>query len=407
MKRTPFSRREKLSLSGAALAVLLLGSFGWLLTKAKSLGAMPPHAAMPSPNGFDLYVAAAQAMTRPNPPVDASTDNKRRTPQVAAKLYTPARRAAFVLANAKTWNLMQQARAAQTQHPDIRGNLLAKIPYGPLRDLARGKAIEAKHFKDQKRWDLALQSGLKNMEMGHDIEHGASFIGSLVAIAVQSIGAASLDDVPPHLSAAQAKTGARQLEKIIANGAAPAEVLSEEKWIMLSNMRSTFGGNSSRFAGIVISPFTAPIGPMMDKYIAESSEPRGLQSAPPLPGGVFGGLAAPLHPLFKKSGFNYARRETLESSLLLRLALRAYRLETGSYPDTLAQLAPKYLAQVPRDAFGRGEAMRYRKSSDSYLAWSIGSDGRDDGGKSITTRTPVSKRLTVMTYSLGDVVIKP
>ncbi len=406
MKRTPFSRTEKRLLLGGALVVLLLGGLGFALATRKNSGGIPPHAPLPNPNGFDLYVAAANAMTRPHPPVDENSDRKKRSPQEAAKLYTPARRAAFVASNLKTWDLMQQARAAQTQHPDIRANWLAKLPYQPLRDLARGKTVEAKHFKDLNRWDLALQSGLDTIEMGRDIEHGAPILGSLVGIAVEAVGGASLEDLPPHLNAKDAKNGARRLEKIITAGTSPAEVLREEKWGALTAAQNNFGAQPNRWAGILMSPMTASIGPMMDKNIAEIAKPYPLQTNPPAPTGFFNRYAAVMYLQPKRYGFNVARRETSESQLLLRLALRAYRVENRAYPDTLAQLAPQYLGKIPRDAFGRGEPMRYRKNGDSYTIWSIGPDGKDDNGAPIPIK-PGKKRVVISATSRGDAVTRP
>ena len=90
----------------------------------------------------------------------------------------------------------------------------------------------------------------------------------------------------------------------------------------------------------------------------------------------------------------------------MRLALRAYRLENGAYPASLKPLAPKYLSQIPRDPFGRGEPWRYRKVGKTYLAWSIGPDGIDNKGISIPKK-PRSKRLFIDNKSLGDWVAKP
>ncbi len=367
MKRTGFSRAEKRLVIGGGLAVVLLGGLGFALTNNGNSSAIPPRAPMPQPNGFDLYVAAAKTMTRPNPPVDENSDRKKRTPQEAAKFYTPARRAAFVAANAKAWNLMIQARAAQTLHPNARGNLLFKGPYQPLRDLARAKGVKVKHFLDLNRPDLALQSGLDILEMGRDIEPGGGILGSLVGIAVEAVGSASIETVPVALDAASARNGARRLERIIRGGISPAEVLTEEKWSLLTLAQNNYGQPKNRMLTIATFRTPATIRARMDDYIAQSQKPWPLQTYAP-PANSFLNLFADLASSPKRYVFNATRRGAMESSLLLRLALRAYRVENGVYPDNLTQLAPKYLSKIPRDAFGRGEAMRYRKNGDSYLA---------------------------------------
>ncbi len=404
MQRT--SPRSKRLWVGGIFGAFALGVVGLVLLGARGASVIPPHAPMPSPNGFDLYAAAAKALTKPNPPVDEINDSRRATPQEAAQNYTPARRAAWVAANTRSWGLMKQARAAGSQHPDIRANVMARLPLGPMRDLARAKTIEAKHFKDLKRWDKALESGLDLFQMGRDIEHGAPLIGSLVGMAVESIGATSLENVPSHLSAPEAIAGVRRLQGIIAGAATPADVLREEKWTTLTLVRQNFGANSSGVTKAISGPFAAPIGSMMDAYIVQSEKPYGLQVTPPVPSGFFNTYAAILHSSPKGYGLSVARREALESLLLVRLALRAHRVERGSYPATLSSLAPQYLAKVPRDPFGSGEALRFRKSGDSYVVWSIGPDGKDDGGKPIPIK-PGKKRAVVDKKAVGDVVARP
>ena len=63
----------------------------------------------------------------------------------------------------------------------------------------------------------------------------------------------------------------------------------------------------------------------------------------------------------------------------ISLALSAYRANFGAYPDALEPLRPKYLARLPKDPFGDGD-LCYRREADGYLLYSIGPDGKDDGG---------------------------
>ncbi|HOD82558.1 MAG: hypothetical protein BWX88_00929 [Planctomycetes bacterium ADurb.Bin126] len=63
----------------------------------------------------------------------------------------------------------------------------------------------------------------------------------------------------------------------------------------------------------------------------------------------------------------------------LALALAAWRAEKGGYPETLSQLAPDYLKEVPIDLF-TGRPLAYRREGDGYLLYSVGMNRRDDGG---------------------------
>jgi hypothetical protein len=64
----------------------------------------------------------------------------------------------------------------------------------------------------------------------------------------------------------------------------------------------------------------------------------------------------------------------------LGFALAAYRADNGSYPDKLADLTPKYVAKVPTDLFSDSD-LHYKQEGDGYLLYSVGINGKDDGGK--------------------------
>lgn len=70
---------------------------------------------------------------------------------------------------------------------------------------------------------------------------------------------------------------------------------------------------------------------------------------------------------------------------IVSLALAAYRADHGSFPETLAELCPKYLADLPRDVFGDAP-FRYRRSAGEALLYSVGPNGCDDGGRSRPSR---------------------
>lgn len=62
------------------------------------------------------------------------------------------------------------------------------------------------------------------------------------------------------------------------------------------------------------------------------------------------------------------------------LAIERYRLATGSLPKTLAELRPTYIDAIPKDPFD-GKDLRYKKLETGFVVYSIGEDGKDDGGK--------------------------
>ncbi len=66
--------------------------------------------------------------------------------------------------------------------------------------------------------------------------------------------------------------------------------------------------------------------------------------------------------------------------LTTTLALRAYFLEHHRYPSSLQELVPTYLPALPGDPFALSGPVHYRSDGRSYLLYSVGPDGKDDGG---------------------------
>ena len=62
------------------------------------------------------------------------------------------------------------------------------------------------------------------------------------------------------------------------------------------------------------------------------------------------------------------------------LGAERFRLEEGRWPDSLEELVPTYIVAVPRDPFVPAP-IKLRKLPDGLFIYSVGYDGRDDGGK--------------------------
>jgi hypothetical protein len=69
----------------------------------------------------------------------------------------------------------------------------------------------------------------------------------------------------------------------------------------------------------------------------------------------------------------------------LGFALAAYRAERGRFPAGLADLTPHYVVKVPEDLFN-DSALHYRLEGKGYLLYSVGPNGKDDGGKTFEDR---------------------
>jgi hypothetical protein len=81
------------------------------------------------------------------------------------------------------------------------------------------------------------------------------------------------------------------------------------------------------------------------------------------------------------------RLKQVQDNLCVAFALEWYRRDHGRYPRTLEALAPKYLAQIPQDIFS-GKPLIYRPSEKGYLLYSVGINGKDEGGRSYDDDPP-------------------
>lgn len=75
-----------------------------------------------------------------------------------------------------------------------------------------------------------------------------------------------------------------------------------------------------------------------------------------------------------------ARMETARNTVVTAIALRRYQLRHHQLPAALEKLTPDLLPTVPVDCMD-GESLRYRRNTDgTFVLYSVGEDGKDDGG---------------------------
>ena len=65
--------------------------------------------------------------------------------------------------------------------------------------------------------------------------------------------------------------------------------------------------------------------------------------------------------------------------LVTAIALKRHQLRHGKFPASLDALTPGFLHEPPRDPID-GQSMRYRLQDGSFLLYSVGEDGVDNGG---------------------------
>jgi len=86
-----------------------------------------------------------------------------------------------------------------------------------------------------------------------------------------------------------------------------------------------------------------------------------------------------LTPVLLKIQISADQVEQHQRHLQLAIALALYHREKGLYPEKLSELIPKCLSTIPLDLFS-GKDVIYFRTAKGYRLYSVGPNGKDDGG---------------------------
>ncbi len=83
---------------------------------------------------------------------------------------------------------------------------------------------------------------------------------------------------------------------------------------------------------------------------------------------------------FEKTALACCRSQADMRCAAVTVALERYRQKHQRWPTELSELTPAFLPRVPLDALD-GKPLRYRQLTDGVMVYSVGLDGKDDGGR--------------------------
>jgi hypothetical protein len=90
------------------------------------------------------------------------------------------------------------------------------------------------------------------------------------------------------------------------------------------------------------------------------------------------------------------------------IALERYRLAHGEFPESLAGLAPQFIAQIPHDVINGGSLLYRRTPDGQFVLYSVGWNETDDGGVLVAGKGDLSHDESKLPIDLnqGDWVWK-
>jgi hypothetical protein len=428
-------RSERPLITASLIGIGLIGGVAaWKTHRdADPMIELPPALTLPSPNAYDFYAKAGELhetllkKTPNSKSIDPITDSS--IPQELSRLqlaqrYPTARKEAWLRANTPVLSTLRQG----FKYPFLL-NFDTKTgftEYSKSRKLARLLVIESHARAERGDWAGASRSALDVIHMGQAIPKGGPYISALVGQSIDSMGVREFESIVPKLDAKSSRAAATRLEQLYVKRVPIAEALQHEKTFGLKSMVATFKdakwrnnlgnewdgleeeedlGWQKRIQAQLHSKrsLAEAYSSVMDQAIRNSRLPYLKQTPITKPD------ISPYNnwlPDFVDNNWGTARNDTGLGLLYVSLALRAFKLERGHYPASLTKLTPSYIKEIPADPFGGGEALRYRKTVKSYLLYSIGPDGKDDGGKPINDKTASNAwgRRQIKPDSLGDAV---
>ena len=437
----------------STLAVLIgLGGVVWIRGNAAPDYKIPEWK-LPTPNAYDTLLSARK--------LEVGTFGKAmlspagRYDEKEKKFVYPTQpledRKALLEKNQVTIAKVREALTQEFATPQTPGDLSALADNFPrfadCRELARMLFFASRTYADLGQKDKAAECALDAMALGVLISHRSYMIGELVGVACEAIGRKALWELADGLDATTARATIARLEKIEAQRPSLPEVLISERDYYQATSISTFRSANAwqiadgasdwqtddhteeveetpprkveilknRVVGTVKILWFSKKRIFADNYryqteiTAQSKLPYDPKR--PLPRrSLDPTMSSPLEIYGQLQVKDCTARAETRLAILY-LALRVFRLEKGSYPDTLSELVTNgYCKFLPDDPFAPrfGQSFGYRRElGDKITLWSCGPDGDDDNGRAIDAKRDGGKpRRYVQSGDEGDMVAR-
>ncbi|MBW3635047.1 MAG: hypothetical protein KY445_01120 [Armatimonadetes bacterium] len=375
--------------------------------------ALPASAQQTASNGYELLVKAGKSYIEGE---EGFPVTKNLAPQENLR-----RQRASVARNAKSLELIRQALQAGIQPPLLTDIEVVFSNNSKWRALTRLLAQEAAVRVASGKPAEAINSHLDAMEMGASLARNGVIVNALFGLALEYIGRSNMQIAAEKLDAAQCRAAAARLAQMEKLRPPLGEILRAEAAFMRREAVKAFAARrdpakrakeeefqkaskADKRIMLAMTParFNADLARLIEADVKRNRLSYQAAQKVRLPSTRNPDLDG-LAEILQGQGLRFNLERSAAHDRLWRgaLELRAQKLESGVYPRKFA---------APLDPFSNSQPLIYKSDGDEYLLYSIGPDGKDDGGAEIQTVLTddetgvqtISNRVLI--ESIGDIV---
>ncbi|MCI0335695.1 MAG: hypothetical protein L0228_21015 [Planctomycetes bacterium] len=296
-----------------------------------------PNTSLPTPNGYDDLLAAGRL--------------------VSATKFSGGAGGNFDYETATQKELAAEVAKSEPSYERLTIGLsrpcLVPIEYyaGDLPDiiqfraLARSVAGKARLAELEGRFDDAADAYIQVMTLGYVAPRGGLIIDGMVGVAMTSFGTPGIYRARKQLSLAKVGACIDALARLDANDEPYRDIEYRDRvWVQRSS--GWHGHLAQLLTDIADHDWGVPQLLGVDGYETV-----------------------------------FAKRKAEVRLLISELALTRFHHDHDRWPAALAELVPKYLPAIPADPFDpTGQPIRYLRTDETYVLYSVGANGADEGG---------------------------
>ncbi len=283
----------------------------------------------PVPNGYEVFLEAGRALVgEPPAELDGSGAETRQFVRANQEVFRKIRDGLKLESMVVFPGGVDATTHAGTHLPELK----------TFKMLGRGLVAEGLIAASEGRRADALEHYLECVRFGQACSRGGALIDRLVGFALERMGINHLSEMQNTSDVSEIKNLVRALERLEAEAESAEETLENER----------------RYVRRMFPWWQRLVGKLMPQAIKPALD-------------------------------NFRSKQEVHTqvfrSVILQLAVRGYRLDTGGPPRTLEDLVPGYLIGIPLDRVS-GQSFPY-DSVTGGVSLPEGNGGRGDAGKGI------------------------